>query len=117
MAALAESVKSFDGAVVCVSHDQFFVNAIANEAWVVGGPSKLVKRVESFGHYRDAQLKKLHQAEAAQNSKMAPAASSAKANNAKKANAPAKSNPAATATKAKGQGPAKAKKGDAFWGF
>mmetsp|Transcript_67210 Transcript_67210/g.115405 ORF Transcript_67210/g.115405 Transcript_67210/m.115405 type:complete len:114 (+) Transcript_67210:3-344(+) len=60
VAALAEAVKQFKGAVVCVSHDQFFVNAIATEAWVVGGPGKVVKRVESFGAYRAAQLKKLN---------------------------------------------------------
>ena len=109
MAALAESVKLFDGAVVCVSHDQFFVNAIANEAWVVGGPSKLVQRVESFGHYREAQLKKLHQTEAAQHSAYFKA-------NAKKPATAAKAKPAgaAAAPKARGQGPAKAKKGDAF---
>ena len=66
VAALAEAVKAFQGAVVCVSHDQFFVNAIATEAWVVGGPQKRVRRVESFGHYRAAQLKKLNAAHAAQ---------------------------------------------------
>mmetsp|Transcript_21509 Transcript_21509/g.44843 ORF Transcript_21509/g.44843 Transcript_21509/m.44843 type:complete len:720 (+) Transcript_21509:81-2240(+) len=36
VAALAESVKAFKGAVICVSHDQHFVEQISNEAWVVG---------------------------------------------------------------------------------
>ncbi len=58
VAALAESVKAFKGAVVCVSHDQFFVNAIANEAWVVANGA--VKRVDSFEAYRQRQLKKLN---------------------------------------------------------
>ena len=51
-------VKAFKGAVVCVSHDQFFVNAIANEAWVVANGA--VKRVDSFEAYRQRQLKKLN---------------------------------------------------------
>ena len=58
VAALAESVKAFKGAVVCVSHDQYFVNAIANEAWVVANGA--VKRVESFEAYHQKQLKKLN---------------------------------------------------------
>ncbi|KAH8069545.1 ATPase [Aureococcus anophagefferens] len=35
VAALADCVKRFEGAVVVVSHDQYFVNEIADEAWVV----------------------------------------------------------------------------------
>ena len=58
VAALAESVQSFQGAVVCVSHDQFFVTAVANEAWVVSGGS--VTQVESFDAYRAKQLKVLN---------------------------------------------------------
>ena len=58
VAALAESVKSFDGAVIVVSHDQYFVNAVADEAWVVNGGS--VKRVASFEAYRNRQLAKLN---------------------------------------------------------
>ncbi|KAJ1453912.1 P-loop containing nucleoside triphosphate hydrolase protein [Pelagophyceae sp. CCMP2097] len=57
VAALAEAVKNFDGAVICVSHDQFFVNEIANEAWVV--EKQAVKKVESFDAYRKKQLQKL----------------------------------------------------------
>mmetsp|Transcript_28813 Transcript_28813/g.32293 ORF Transcript_28813/g.32293 Transcript_28813/m.32293 type:complete len:761 (-) Transcript_28813:15-2297(-) len=57
VAALAECVKSFQGAVICVSHDQFFVQSVANEAWVVN--NGVVKQVESFGVYRDAQYKVL----------------------------------------------------------
>jgi len=50
VAALADSILSFEGAVICVSHDQFFVNKIANEAWVVGNGK--VRQVESFEAYR-----------------------------------------------------------------
>ena len=66
VSALAESVRDFEGAVVCVSHDQHFVNTIANEAWVVGGPRKKVVRVESFDHYRKVQLTKLNKTMAEQ---------------------------------------------------
>ena len=58
VAALAETAKSFDGAVICVSHDQFFVNQVSNEAWVVNGGA--VKRIESFKVYRARQLAKLN---------------------------------------------------------
>ena len=57
VAALAESVQQFQGAVICVSHDQFFVQAVANEAWVVNGGK--VKQVESFDAYRNRQLRML----------------------------------------------------------
>jgi ATP-binding cassette subfamily F protein 3 len=57
VATLAECVKSFKGAVICVSHDQYFVQSVVNEAWVVN--DNAVKRVESFEAYRNSQLKKL----------------------------------------------------------
>jgi ATP-binding cassette subfamily F protein 3 len=57
VATLADCVKNFKGAVICVSHDQFFVQSVVNEAWVVNDNE--VKRVESFEAYRNAQLKKL----------------------------------------------------------
>ena len=60
VATLAESVKKFQGAVICVSHDQFFVQTVANEAWVVGDGQ--VKQVESFEAYRNKQLKVLNKA-------------------------------------------------------
>jgi ATP-binding cassette, subfamily F, member 3 len=56
--ALAESVKKFDGAVIVVSHDQYFVNEVANEAWVVAKGK--VSRVESFEAYRLKELAKLN---------------------------------------------------------
>ena len=59
VSALAESVCAFKGAVVCVSHDQYFVEKISNEAWLVGGKSKQVREIESFGWYKNSQLKKL----------------------------------------------------------
>jgi ATP-binding cassette subfamily F protein 3 len=58
VATLAESVQKFKGAVICVSHDQFFVQAVANEAWVVNGGK--VRQVASFDTYRNAQLKVLN---------------------------------------------------------
>ncbi len=58
VAALAESVKNFPGAVIVVSHDQYFVTKVANEAWVVSGG--VVQRVESFDAYRSKQLKILN---------------------------------------------------------
>ena len=57
VATLAECVKSFKGAVICVSHDQFFVQSVATEAWVVN--NNMVKQVESFEAYRNAQFKRL----------------------------------------------------------
>ena len=48
---------SFKGAVICVSHDQYFVNEVANEAWVVNDGK--VTQVESFEAYRKKQLKLL----------------------------------------------------------
>ncbi len=58
VAALAAAVKEFAGAVIVVSHDQYFVNEVADEAWVVNGGK--VRRVESFSIYRDKQLAKLN---------------------------------------------------------
>ena len=57
IAALAECVQKFEGGVILVSHDQFFVSAVATEAWVVNGGK--VRQVESFDAYRKKQLKKL----------------------------------------------------------
>jgi len=57
VAALAEAIQKFEGAVICVSHDQFFVQAVANEAWVVNDGK--VKQVASFDAYRASQLKVL----------------------------------------------------------
>eukprot|EP00656_Telonema_subtile_P015239 TRINITY_DN17957_c0_g1_i3.p1 TRINITY_DN17957_c0_g1~~TRINITY_DN17957_c0_g1_i3.p1 ORF type:complete len:644 (-),score=181.63 TRINITY_DN17957_c0_g1_i3:20-1951(-) len=57
VAALADSVKTFDGAVIVVSHDQFFVGEVADEAWVVNDGA--VEKTESFLAYRKKQLAKL----------------------------------------------------------
>jgi len=57
VAALAKCVQTFEGAVICVSHDQFFVQEVANEAWVVSEGA--VTKIESFNAYRAAQLKVL----------------------------------------------------------
>merc|ERR1711957_311991 len=48
--ALAESVKSFEGGVVLVSHDQYFVSQVAKEVWLVADGA--VKKQVSFEHYR-----------------------------------------------------------------
>merc|ERR1712151_1232673 len=53
--ALSESVKNFDGGVVLVSHDQYFVSQVANEVWSVAGGT--VKRLESFEAYRAGILR------------------------------------------------------------
>merc|ERR550532_3281593 len=55
--ALAESVGKFEGGVVLVSHDQFFVSQVANEIWNVGGGT--VKKLESFDAYRAKILRKI----------------------------------------------------------
>ena len=57
VAALAASVKAFKGAIIVVSHDQYFVTQVADEAWVVNGGA--VTRVSSFEAYRNKQLKQL----------------------------------------------------------
>jgi ATP-binding cassette subfamily F protein 3 len=119
VAALAESVRNFQGAVVCVSHDQFFVNAIATEAWVVGGASKQVRRVESFAAYRAVQLKRLlsnAQAAAVSGTNSSSISSSSSSSSKSKASAagPKPKRVQATTTKPKGQGPAKSTSRDAF---
>jgi len=53
--ALAESVAKFDGGVVLVSHDQYFVSKVAKEVWIVANGA--VKRAQSFEAYR-AQVHK-----------------------------------------------------------
>merc|ERR1712039_720324 len=55
--ALAQSVKAFEGGVVLVSHDQFFVSQVAKEVWNVGNGA--VKRLESFETYRNKILSKI----------------------------------------------------------
>ena len=57
VAALADCVREFKGAVVVVSHDQFFVNAVCDEAWVVN--SGKVKKAASFAAYVERQVRKL----------------------------------------------------------
>ena len=57
VAALADCVQRFDGGVVLVSHDQFFVGEVANEVWVVGDGR--VAKAESFESYRKKQLAKV----------------------------------------------------------
>jgi len=57
VAALAECVERFDGGVVLVSHDQYFVGRVATEVWLVA--KQAVTKVESFEKYRDYQLRKL----------------------------------------------------------
>lgn len=57
VAALADCVKRFEGAVVVVSHDQYFVNEIADEAWVVNKGA--VRKAKSFADYVRKQVKKL----------------------------------------------------------
>jgi len=55
--ALAQSLKDFKGGVVIVSHDQYFVQQVAQEVWNVSKGA--VKRVESFEAYRARILSKM----------------------------------------------------------
>ena len=55
--ALAECVKNFKGAVVVVSHDQFFVDSVCDEAWVVNKGA--VKKAASFQAYVERQRRKV----------------------------------------------------------
>ena len=55
--ALAQALKKFEGAIIMVSHDQYFVNEVSDEAWVVN--NGVVKRVSSFTDYQKKQLAKL----------------------------------------------------------
>ena len=57
VAALADAVQAFAGGVVLVSHDQYFVQRVAKEVFVVGKGS--VTKQESFEAYRKAMAKKL----------------------------------------------------------
>lgn len=57
VAALADAVESFQGGVVLVSHDQYFVGRVAKEVHVVGNGA--VRKMESFDAYRKVMAKKL----------------------------------------------------------
>ena len=57
VAALADAVSSFEGGVVLVSHDQFFVQRVAKEVYVVG--NRAVTKQVSFLAYRKEMEKKL----------------------------------------------------------
>ena len=57
VAALADCVERFEGGVILVSHDQYFVGRVAKEVWLVA--KKKVTKLESFESYRNYQLKKL----------------------------------------------------------
>jgi len=57
VAALADCVERFEGGVILVSHDQYFVGRVAKEVWLVS--RGMVKQVESFDKYRANQLKRL----------------------------------------------------------
>lgn len=59
VAALADCVEAFDGGVVVVSHDQFFVGRVAKDVWVVDGGK--VTRQESFASYTNALKKHIKQ--------------------------------------------------------
>ncbi|KAG1659967.1 hypothetical protein FOA52_010600 [Chlamydomonas sp. UWO 241] len=58
--ALADAVESFEGGVVVVSHDQYFVGRVAKEVWVVENGA--VKRAESFLAYKKQVLRGLRAA-------------------------------------------------------
>ena len=55
---LAEAVQKFDGGVVLVSHDRFFIDTCgASEVWAVEGGR--VARAESFAAYKAAILRRM----------------------------------------------------------
>ena len=54
--ALAATVETFDGGVVVVSHDQYFVSRVAKEVMLVGDGQ--VKKLESFEKYLEAAHKR-----------------------------------------------------------
>ena len=55
--ALASCIEQFEGGVVLVSHDQYFVGRVAKEVWVV--ENEKVTQAESFDAYRKKVLSKL----------------------------------------------------------
>ena len=57
VAALADAVERFEGGVVLVSHDQYFVQRVARDVYVVGNGA--VTKQESFQAYRAAMEKTL----------------------------------------------------------
>jgi ATP-binding cassette, subfamily F, member 3 len=54
--ALAATVETFDGGVVIVSHDQYFVSRVAKEVMLVGDGA--VRKLESFDKYIEAAHKR-----------------------------------------------------------
>ena len=54
---LADCIQKFEGGVVLVSHDQYFVGRVAKEVWVV--EKGAVTRAPSFDKYRAQALAKL----------------------------------------------------------
>ena len=56
VAALADCVERFDGGVILVSHDQYFVGRVAKEVWLVAKGK--VSKLESFDKYRAQQIKR-----------------------------------------------------------
>ena len=57
VAALADCVINFKGAVGVVSHDQFFVTQVADECYVVAKGA--VRKAQSFQNYVDKQVAKI----------------------------------------------------------
>ena len=55
--ALADCIERFEGGVVLVSHDQYFVGRVAKEVWVV--EKGKVTQAESFDKYRAQAMAKL----------------------------------------------------------
>ena len=57
VAALADCGRGFKGAAGSRLYDQFFVNAVCDEAWVVNNGK--VKKAASFAAYVERQVRKL----------------------------------------------------------
>jgi ATP-binding cassette subfamily F protein 3 len=58
VAALADCVERFEGGVVLVGHDQYFVGRVAKEVWAV--EDGRLRKQGSFEAYRKVQLAKIH---------------------------------------------------------
>ena len=57
VAALADCVEAFEGGVILVSHDNYFVSRVAKEVWVVGDGA--VKKVRLCTSVRTAHFMRL----------------------------------------------------------
>ncbi len=58
IAALSNALKQFAGAVLVISHDQYFIKAVCTELWVIKDHSIKIFS-GTFDDYKQMQLKTL----------------------------------------------------------